>query len=136
MHFIIGSLTLFKIGLFGAGHGASENLSYISQNDETWHSYTLPKYDPKDEHVTHAIFILRNRCYDVKLSVHDATNICLLSGSNYIVDVVIWPQFGSSSISVRKVHNFNFVRVWQEKAVFRFFGVGGLGSNSITWDWQ
>ena len=24
------------------------NLSHISYNDETWHSYTLPKEDPKN----------------------------------------------------------------------------------------
>ena len=26
----------------------SSNLSHISYNDETWHSYTLPKEDPKN----------------------------------------------------------------------------------------
>ena len=25
-----------------------QNLSHISYNDETWHSYTLPKEDPKN----------------------------------------------------------------------------------------
>ena len=34
------SLTLFRMGLFGA-------FSHISYNDKTWHSYTLPKEDPK-----------------------------------------------------------------------------------------
>ena len=51
-------LTLFRMGLFEAAHGwvretksppppphLSKNLSHISDNDETWHSYTLPKED-------------------------------------------------------------------------------------------
>ena len=39
------------MGNFGAAHelggGPPEDLSHISYNDETWHSYTLPK-DPKN----------------------------------------------------------------------------------------
>ena len=33
------------------------NLSHISYNDQTWHSYTLPKVDPKNNmnHVTHSL---------------------------------------------------------------------------------
>ena len=73
MGFII-LLTLFKMGLFGAAHGWGwggggkkapppppppppppqkgsppplQNMSHISCIDETWHSYTLPKEDPK-----------------------------------------------------------------------------------------
>ena len=49
-------LTLFRMGFFGAPHGwmgdkkapPPKNLSLISYNDETWHSYTLPKEDPKN----------------------------------------------------------------------------------------
>ena len=33
------------MGIFGATHGWGESLSY---NDETWHSYILPKADPKN----------------------------------------------------------------------------------------
>ena len=51
-------VTLFEMGLLGAGHrwvggGAKSpppplyNLSHISYIDGTWHSYTLPKEDPK-----------------------------------------------------------------------------------------
>ena len=47
------------MGIFGAGHGwgggrgggkipPPKNLSNISYNDYTWHSYTLPKEDPKN----------------------------------------------------------------------------------------
>ena len=51
-------LTLFRMGFFGAADGwrgggikkapPPKNLSHISYNDETWHSYTLPKEDPKN----------------------------------------------------------------------------------------
>ena len=49
-------LTLFRMGIFGAAHrwwGAKKvppplNLWQISYNDETWHSYTLPKEDSKN----------------------------------------------------------------------------------------
>ena len=36
--------------IFGAAHGwgGAKNLSHKSYNDETWHSYTLPKDDPKN----------------------------------------------------------------------------------------
>ena len=55
------SLTLCRKGIFGATHGfgdegggglktphAPYNLSEISLNDETRHSYTVPKEDPKN----------------------------------------------------------------------------------------
>ena len=35
------------MGFFGAAHGCGGYLSHISYNDETWHSYTLPKEGPK-----------------------------------------------------------------------------------------
>ena len=44
-----------------------------------------------------------NKCYDVIIFVHYITNKISLSDSNYILDVVIWPRFGNSSISMRKV---------------------------------
>ena len=37
------------------------------------------------------------------MSVHDITNKILSRDSNYIVDVVMWPKFGNSSISMREV---------------------------------
>ena len=44
------------MGFFGAAHGwrgglfgfSPYNLPHKSYNDETWHSYTLPKEDPKN----------------------------------------------------------------------------------------
>ena len=44
-----------------------------------------------------------NKSYDVKIYVHDVINKILLHESNYIVDVVLWPKFSNSSISMRKV---------------------------------
>ena len=44
-----------------------------------------------------------NKGYEVIISVHDITNKILSRDSNYIVDVVMWPKFGNSSISMREV---------------------------------
>ena len=41
--------------------------------------------------------------YDVIISVHDVSNKILSRDWNYNVNVVIWPKFGNSSISVREV---------------------------------
>ena len=52
---ICTGLTLFRMVFFGAGHGwvgaflpPSLKPVTLSYNDETWHSYTLPKEDPKN----------------------------------------------------------------------------------------
>ena len=37
-----------------------------------------------------------NKAYDVKIIVHDATSKILSGDSNYIVDVVMWLNFGNS----------------------------------------
>ena len=47
--------------------------------------------------------IFWNKGYDVITSVHDVTNKILSRDSNYIVDVVMWSEFGNSSISMREV---------------------------------
>ena len=44
-----------------------------------------------------------NKCHDAIIYVYDVTNQILSSDSNYIVDVVIRPKFGNSSISMREV---------------------------------
>ena len=41
--------------------------------------------------------------YEVIISIHDLTNEILSRDSNHIVDVVMWPNFGNSSISMREV---------------------------------
>ena len=38
-------LTLFRMGFYGP---PLPKICHISYNDETWHSYTLPKEDPKN----------------------------------------------------------------------------------------
>ena len=44
-----------------------------------------------------------NKGYDVITSVHDVPNKIFSRDSNYIVDVVMWPKFGNSSVSMREV---------------------------------
>ena len=44
-----------------------------------------------------------NKVYDVIISVHDVNNTILSRDLNYIADVVMWPKFGNSSISMREV---------------------------------
>ena len=44
------------------------------------------------------IKVFWNNSYDVTISVHDVTNKILSRDSNYIVDVVMWPKFGSISM--------------------------------------
>ena len=44
-----------------------------------------------------------NNGYDAIISVHDVTNKILSRDSNYDENVVMWPKFGNSSISVREV---------------------------------
>ena len=40
---------------------------------------------------------------DVIISAHDVASPILSRDSNYNVNVVMWPKFGNSSISVREV---------------------------------
>ena len=49
------------------------------------------------------ITVFWNKGYDVIISVDDVTNKILSRDSNYIVDVVMWPKFGNSSISMKEV---------------------------------
>lgn len=44
-----------------------------------------------------------NKTYDVIVCVYNITSNILLHDSDYIIDVVIWLMFGSSSISKSKV---------------------------------
>ena len=47
--------------------------------------------------------LLWNKIYGVIIFVHDIANQISSSDSNYIVDAVMWPKFGSSSISKTEV---------------------------------
>ena len=53
--------------------------------------------------------VFRNKGYGLIISAHDVTNKILSRDSNYVVDVVIWPKFGNSSISMREVGVTSFL---------------------------
>ena len=44
-----------------------------------------------------------NKGYGFIISVNDINNKILSRKSNYTADVVMWPKFGNSSISMREV---------------------------------
>ena len=49
------------------------------------------------------IKVFWNKGYDFIIYVHGVANQVLSRDSNYIVDVVIWPKFGNSSMYMRGV---------------------------------
>ena len=49
------------------------------------------------------IKVFWNKRYYVIYSVYDVTKKILSNESNYIVDVVMWPKFGNSSICITEV---------------------------------
>ena len=49
------------------------------------------------------IKIFPNKGYDFVIPDYNVTNKILSRDSNYIVDMVMWPKFGNSSISMREV---------------------------------
>ena len=49
------------------------------------------------------IKVIWNKIYDVIISLYDITNKILSRNSDYIIEVVMWPNFGNSSISMRQV---------------------------------
>ena len=80
-----------------------------------------------------------NKRYDVIISVHDVINQILSSESTDIVDVVMWPKFGNSSISMKEViitsfykdltKKINFLEVW---SWFKFNNMGlALGTSRV-----
>ena len=44
-----------------------------------------------------------NNGYEVVNFFHDVSDKILSRDSNYIVDVIMWPKFGNSSVSMREV---------------------------------
>ena len=70
------------------------------------------------------IKIYQNKVYDVIFRDYDVTNSILSRDSNYYVDVVIWPKFGNSSISVREV--IIALILWGFDQKNHFFGDLGL----------
>ena len=49
------------------------------------------------------ITVIWNKGYDVIIIVEDVINKILSRGLNYIVDLLMWPKFGNSNISMREV---------------------------------
>ena len=80
------------------------------------------------------IKIFWNKGYEVIISIYNITSKILSRDSNYIVDLVMWPKFGNSSISVRGVIMISFLFEFDQKKPH--FLKGGLGSSSIIWDWH
>ena len=53
--------------------------------------------------------IFRNKGYEVIIPDYDVIDKIFSSDSNYIVDVVMWPKFGNSRISMREVAVTSFL---------------------------
>ena len=70
---------------------------------------------------------------DVLFSVYDVTNKNSSSYSNCIADVVMWPKFGISSISMREIIIPQFYEDLTRKINFLR---DALGWSSIIWDWR
>ena len=68
------------------------------------------------------IKIFWNKGYDVITSVYGVTNKVLSRDSNYIVDVMMWPKFGHSSISMREVIVTSTIKGFDQKKQF-FWGL-------------
>ena len=49
------------------------------------------------------ITVIWNKGYDVIIIVDDVINKILSRDLNYIVDLLMWPKFGNTNISMREV---------------------------------
>ena len=74
--------------------------------------------------------------YDVIISVHDVIIPILSRDSNYNVNVVMWPKFGNSSISVREVIITSIYKDLTRKNAFfeswSWFKFNNLGLAQVT----
>ena len=61
------------------------------------------------------IKVIWNKDYDVIIFAHDVTNKILSRDSNYTVDVVMWPKFGNSSISMGGVIITSILQEFNQK---------------------
>ena len=68
--------------------------------------------------------------YDIIISVHGVVNKILSLESNHIVGMVMWPKFGSSSISMTEVIINSILLGFYKKKQF-FEGYSGLKFNSL-----
>ena len=60
--------------------------------------------------------VFENRGNDVVIAVHDVSSRSLSRNSNYIVDLVMWPNFGNCNISMREVIITSILLwIWPEK---------------------
>ena len=64
------------------------------------------------------IKVVWSKGYDLIISVYDVTNKVLSHNSNYVVDVVIWPKFSNSNISMRKVIITSILQWFDQKNHF------------------
>ena len=67
------------------------------------------------------ITVFWNKGYDVIIPVDYITNQILSRDSNYIVDLLMWPKFGNSSISMREVITTSALKGFDQKN--RVFGL-------------
>ena len=76
------------------------------------------------------IKVIWNKGYDVINSDHDDTNKILSRDSNYIVDAVMWPKFGTSSVSAREFIITSQPQFYKDltRKTISLRGVIGLGS--------
>ena len=59
-----------------------------------------------------------NKAYDFITFVYDVTNKILWGESNYIVDLVMWPKFFNSNISMREVIIISILQGFDQKNHF------------------
>ena len=64
------------------------------------------------------ITISQNKGCDVTIVDCDVTNKILLRDSNYIVDVIMWPKFGNSSIFIREIIITSILQGFDQKNHF------------------
>ena len=74
------------------------------------------------------IKIFWNKGYDVMIYVYDVTNQILSCDLNFIIDLVMWPKFHNSSISMREVTIISILLEFDQKNWFFLRG----GSSIIT----
>ena len=64
------------------------------------------------------IKVFWNKVFDVIISVHDITNKILSRESNGIINVIMWPKFGNSSISMGEVIITSILEGFDQKNIF------------------
>ena len=77
------------------------------------------------------IKVFWSKVYDVIIFFHDITNRVLSRDSNYIVDVVMWPKFDNSSISIREVITTTILWGFDQQKTIFFEGWSWLQLNNL-----